>query len=259
MKTNHGKNKSSAFTLVEIMIVTTITGVVMAAVTTFYFQIVVGHYIVDQRIAQAGVMRRFSQELIYNASRANQLFLYKSAAAADRDAPSDQLLVDTVTADPDILHPAGDFMVFVYYEYPKPVNLDYHRIKKIVGYYLDAPAGGIGPIRKITIDLSKNLLTGAATLSDQVASYDTATTKTMVEKVMTDNWSNTAHTRFDNFVLKARGIFESETTVDGVGRIFYYRDEHLSMMIAGQIYGTSRTSDKRTYTDCFNFSITPRS
>lgn len=269
MKSRTRKNRPSAFTLVEMMIATTIAGVALAAATTFYYQTVVGHYIVDQRITQAGVLRRFSQEMIYHASRANQLFLYKSAIEADRDAPGDQLHLDTVSADPDILHPAGDFVVFVYYEIPKPIGQDYHRIKTIVGYYLDIPAPPpapaiapprIGPIRKVTIDLSKNISTGAATLGDQVVAYDTATAKTMVEKVMKDNWANATHTRFEQFVINARGLFESELVpAEGLGRLFYYRDERLSMMIAGQMYGTSFTSNKRTYTDSFCFSITPRS
>ena len=240
------------------MIATTISAVAIAAATTFYYQMVMGHYIVDQRITQVGVIRRFSQEMIYHASRANQIFLYKSSLAADRAAPSNQLHVDT-TDPANFLHPAGDFAVFVYYEIPKPIGTDYHRIRKVVGYYLNASAGQIGPITRITIDLSQDITTGAATLSDQITAYDTTTSKTMVEQVMTDNWASAKHTRTDQFVLNSRGLFESETTNEGLGRLFYYRDEHISLMVAGQIYGTQYTDKRPTYTDSFNFSVTPRS
>lgn len=254
------QNRQAAFTLVEVMIALGISVVAMTAALSFYINTSLGLYIVDQRVAQATTLRRFSQELIYHAGRANQIFLYKSVTEADRDTPGDQLHIDTESAEPDILRPAGDFVVFVYYEVPKPVALDYHRIQKIVGYYLDATAGGIGPIRRVTIDLSQNFLTGAATLSDQVAAYDVTDKITMVEKVMKDNWAVAKHVRFDRFVLNARGLFESELTpVEDVGRLFYYRDEHRSLMIAGQVYGTPRTGRKWTYTDSFNFSITPRS
>jgi prepilin-type N-terminal cleavage/methylation domain-containing protein len=258
MKLGTQKTFLKAFTLVELMIAITVSGVVLAGAMTFYFQMLVGHRIVDQRINQAGVIRRFSQEMVYHASRANQVFLYKSSVLADRDAVADQLHVDT-TDPANFLHPAGDFVVFVYYEFPKPVALDYHRIQSIVGYYLDASGGGIGAIKKITIDLSKDITTGAATLNYQVATYDTTLLKTNVEKVMTDNWSSATHTRTDSFVLNARGLFKSETINEGFGRLFYYRDERISLMIAGQMYGTKDTSDKQTYTDSFNFSITPRS
>lgn len=250
----------AAFTLVEIMVSMLIASIAMAAAMSFYLNMSLGHYIVDQRVAQAATLRRFSQELIYHAGRANQIFLYKSAVLADRDTPDDQMHIDS-SDETDILRPAGDFVVFVYYEIPKPVALEYHRIQKIVGYYLDATAGSIGPIRRVTIDLSRNVSTGAATLSDQVAAYDATVTPaiTTVEKVIKDNWASATHTRFDRFLLNARGLFESELTAEGVGRLFYYRDEHRSMMVAGQVYGTSLIGRKWTYTDSFNFSITPRS
>lgn len=249
----------AAFTLIEAMIGVMISGIALAAAISFYLNTSLGHYIIDQRVAQASSLRRFSQEMIYHASRANQIFLYKSAVLADRDEPGDQLHVDS--EDPDaILRPAGNFVVFVYYETPKPVAQDYHRIEKIVGYYLDAEANKVGPVRKITIDLSKNLSTGAATLSDQVPAFNATDSITMVEKVMKDNWSSTTHARFDRFLLNARGLFESELTpTEDVGRLFYYRDEHRSMMVAGQVYGTSLTTKRWTYTDAFSFSITPRS
>lgn len=258
MKSGKQKVQAKAFTLVELMIATTVAGIVLAGATTFYFQMITGHRIVDQRINQAGVVRRFAQELVYHATRANQVFLYKSSTSTDRDAVADQLHVDT-TDPANFLHPAGDFVVFVYYEFPKPLTSDYHRIQSLVGYYLNASGGGIGPITRITIDLSKNITTGAATLSDQVLAYDAATLKTNVEKVMTDNWTSATHTRTDTFVLNARGLFKSETVSESFGRLFYYRDERISLMIAGQMYGTKYTNDKQTYTDSFNFSITPRS
>lgn len=259
MRNQSPTRRLAAFTLIEAMIAVMISGIALAGALSFYINTSLGHYIVDQRVAQASSLRRFSQELIYHASRANQIYLYKSATLADRDEPSDQLHVNSEDPD-DILRPAGNFVVFVYYETPKPLALDYHRIEKIVGYYLDADANKIGPIRKITIDLSKNMTTGAATLSDQVAAFNATDSITMVEKVMKDNWSSAIHARYDRFLLNARGLFESELPpTEDVGRLFYYRDEHRSMMVAGQVYGTSLTTKRWTYTDSFNFSITPRS
>jgi len=260
------RKNSRGMTIVEMVVAVTITGALMIGVTTFYIQTMLSQAIVKQRIEQAMDVRRFSQELIYTASRANQVFLYKSqATAADWNAPSDQLDISSG------LHPAGDFVVFVYYEFPQlSANGDYHRIKKIIGYYLDKAGGQIGAIKRVTIDLSKNIWTNAATPADQVAAYyyDTTTpanSKSMIEQVMVDNWASVTHTRFDTFAFNARGLLESETSAEGFGRLFYLRDSQLSMMVAGQIFSVRSTTSatdrnpKDTYTDTFNFSITPRS
>lgn len=251
------KNKTRSqlgMTLTEILITMAMAGVVLAGATGFLVEMAKGNYVLQQRIDQASEVRSFSQDLIYSASRADQVFLYRSLTTAeDWDAPSDQLTIV------DGLHPAGDFVVFVYYEYPKPKAQLYHRIQKIVGYYLDAPAGGVGAIRKLTIDLSKNIITGAATLNDQVPAYDAANSRTMVEQVLINSRADPNHASTKTFSLNARGIFQSETVAEGLGRLFYYRDAQLSMMVAGQLFATRHVNDKNTYTDTFNFSITPRS
>lgn len=253
MTTN--KTNARGMTLVEIMVTVTMAGILLAGVTTFYVQTMVGQTVVKQRLDQAMDVRRFSQELIHNASRANQVFLYRSQKTlTDWDAPSDQLDISGG------LHPAGDFVVFVYYEFPQvSTNGNYHRIKKIIGYYLDAVGGQIGAIKRITIDLSKNVVTGVATPGDQVAAYNTTDSKTMIEQVMVNNWASATHTKFEVFALNARGLFISEVVDEGFGRLFYLRDSQLSMMVAGQIFARRYTNDKRTFTDTFNFSITPRS
>lgn len=246
--------KTRGMTLVEILVVVTLAVALLGAGTSFYVEAMAGQIIVKQRIDQAMDVRRFSQELIHNASRANQLFLYRSQkTAADWNSPADQL---TIAGG---LHPAGDFVVFVFYEFPRPSGQPYHRISKIIGYYLDATGGQIGPIKRVTIDLTRNLTTRVATPSDLVPSYDTTNSRTVVEQVLVNNWTNAVHTRFDTFALYARGLFEAEDVAEGFGRLFYLRDAQRSMMAAGQTYARQYTSDKRTYTDTFNFSITPRS
>lgn len=259
MKSRSGFSGYKGFTLVEIVYTVFLTTLVLGLATGFYVETVRGHYVVDQRTREAFEMRRFSQDLIYTASRANQIYLYRSAAAVDFASPAKQLAIVSTTdayGDTVLTHPAGDFVVFVFYEIPKPTAQVYHRIQKIVGYYLGASDGGIGPIKRITIDLTKNIWTNAA-LDDQVPAYDG--TKTTVETVLSSFWSSSTHTRFDTFALNARGLFRSETTTETAGRLFYYRDSMVSLMVAGQLYGAGFTSDKNTYTDTFSFSVTPRS
>jgi len=250
--------KMRGFTLVEMLFAVAITVVVMGAMADVMVDAARRNMITNQRIAQSIELRRFSQELIYTASRANQFFLYSSVAAADHAAPSNQLKFVPNLPD-DALCPAGDFIVFVYYEFPKQTGFTYHRIQKVVCYYLDAAPGGRGAIRKVTIDLSQNILTGAPTPGAQVQDYDATNKTTVLEQVIANFWADTAHTRTDTYAISARGLLKSQTVNEGYGRLFFYRDAAVSLMVGGQLYGTTATNDNRTYTDSFCFSVTPRS
>jgi len=248
--------KHHGFTLLEAVVALGIAALVLTFATDFFIQTTWANYVTSQRINQSIEMRKFTQELIYHASRANQFFLYKSqTTAADWASPANELAIDGSGN-----HPAGDFVVFVYYEVPNLTPTNYYRIKMIVGYYLDGSANQIATIKKVVIDLSKDNTNGSATPNDQVLDYDTTNKKTVVEQVMINNWSQAKHTRFSEFILSARGLLESEIPAEAAsnaGRLFYYRDPQ-NVMVAGQLSG-SKIGNKRAYTDTFNFSITPRS
>lgn len=242
------------FTLTEILIGMTLSAVLLIGVMSFYIQSLKSMYASDQRIKLAGQITRFSNELIVQASRSNQFILYKSAAAADFNGPNsvptsgntDRQNITTV--DDDALHPAGDFVVFVYYEIPKPKDQAKHRVKKLEGYFLDAATpGSMGPVRKVIIDLS--------------AAPSTST----VEDILTAKW-NTSEAKFTTYFPLVRGLAVPEV-VDGAvptgvstSRLFYMSASR-NVIITGQIFSSSKntnTSDWRTYTNSFCFNITPR-
>lgn len=251
MKTPHPK---SGFTLVELLIAMTVGGMLLAGVMSFYIQNLKGMYAADQRIKLAGQINRFSNELIVQASRSNQFVLFKSAAAADFDgtnsAPDSgdsdrQNIVSIDEGDP--LHPAGDFVVFVHYEIPKPTSQTAHRISRVEGYFLNTTtAGGTGQVRKVVIDLS-----GAPSTDS-------------VEKILTDHWATTAV--FSNYFPLVRGLALPEvidgTAVSGTPspRLFYMSATR-NVIITGQIFSSNKntnTNDWKTYTNSFCFNITPR-
>jgi prepilin-type N-terminal cleavage/methylation domain-containing protein len=243
------------FTLVEIIVTLTVMTVLLGGVTSFYLQNIKSMYAAEQRMKLAGQIKKFSNELIVQASRSNQFILFKSAAPADFDgtntAPdannSDRQIINV--ADPlNPLHPAGDFVVFVYYEIPKPVTEPFHRITKLEGYFLAAPAAGVpGPVQKVVIDLS--------------ASPSTAS----VEAILTANW---ATAKFTTYFPLTRGLATPEV-IDGTpvangttptSRLFYMSDAR-NVIITGQIYTSGPgavTGDRNTFTDSFFFTITPR-
>lgn len=247
--------KTHGFTLVEILVAMTVSGMLMAGVMSFYIQSLKSMYASDQRIKLAGQINRFSNELIVQASRSNQFVLFKSAAPADFDgtnpAPaagdSDRQTITSID-EGDPIHPAGDFVVFVYYEIPKPTSQAVHRINKLEGYFLNASTPGeTGPVRKVVIDLSS------------------APSTNSVEKILTDNW-NTSKAVFSTYFPLVRGLAVPEV-IDGAAvsgtpspRLFYMSASR-NVIITGQIFSSSQntnTRDWRTYTNSFCFNITPR-
>jgi prepilin-type N-terminal cleavage/methylation domain-containing protein len=243
------------FSLVEILVAMTVSGLLMAGVMAFYIQSLKSMYASDQRIKLAGQINRFSNELIVQASRSNQFVLFKSPAAADfngtNPAPdsgnSDRQTITSID-DEDPLHPAGDFVVFVYYEIPKPTAQAVHRISKLEGYFLNAGIpGSTGPVRKVVIDLSS------------------APSTDSIEKILTDNWGTTKAV-FSTYFPLVRGLAVPEV-IDGTAasgtpspRLFYMSASR-NVIITGQIFSSSQntnTKDWRTYTNSFCFNITPR-
>lgn len=243
------------FTLVEIMVALTVTGILMTGVMSFYIQNLKSMYASDQRMKLAGQIKRFSNELITQASRSNQFALFKSADPANFDGINaaqasatypDRQIID-VTDPTNPLHPAGDFVVFIYYEIPKPVSQAFHRISRLEGYFLTtATAGAPGELKKVVIDLTS------------------APSTSTVEAILTAKWNTTAV--FTRYFPLVRGLAKPEvidgTAVTGVTtpRIFYMSNAR-NVIITGQIYTSNKstdTGDWKTYTDTFAFTITPR-
>lgn len=240
----------AAFTLTELLVVMTLTSVVMAAVLGFYIQSLHGGNAAEQQIKLAGTMRSFMNELIFTGSRSHEVILYKSAAAADRtltDAdgdgvPDSRLRVtneDTETIADDIC-PTGDFAVFVYYELPRPAGLAKHRIKKLVGYYVDHSAPDGPALTRITVDL------GSSPSSDPV------------ETILANNWNSAPRRVLARHVA---ALALSDSAADDSPPNLFYRRAGQSMAVCGQILasaGGNDTADRRSQTRTFYFTVTVR-
>ena len=264
------KATKGGFTLVEVLIASSILMIVMLSIMSLFDQSSKALYSSEWRMMQSTQIKKFSEELVAEASRSNQFLLFKSAVAADRDGPNAGVDANNsdrqvITGATPALHPAGDFVVFIYYEYPKPTTSTYCRILRLEGYYLDSPdSDNIGTVRKVLVDLS-------------TVPYTTTTnTATAVEDVLTTYWNGgVSHVfpdgntvTFTPYFKMARGLCTPEN-VDGtdvrtatgvVSRLFYKRDVR-NIIVAGQVYSnsyTKNTKDKHTYTNSFNFTITPR-
>jgi len=231
------------------MMSVTVLALLMVGVMSFYMHVLKGIYVVGQRQALSADIRSFTDELIHNASRANQCILYLSSTPADYADDTKRLAIDT-SSDPS-LHPAGDFVVFVYYEFPKPTGLAKHRIRFIRGYFAVPNASGIGILRKVEMDFTGTTTGGVTAVQPS---------QLPVETLLTNYWNVPATAKFTNFLINVRGLAQSETLVTS-SRLFYKNDKR-SMTVTGQIFESNTnvlTQDWKTYTESFNFVVSTRS
>lgn len=254
---------SGGFSLVEVMVAVTIMGLLFAAVLSFYVQNLKGLYASEQRMKLAGQVKKFTNELIVHGSRANQFILFKSADPADFDGANSvstsggsdrQSIPGSIYGAAEGLHPAGDFVVFVYYEIPKPAAEAKHRISKLEGYcVVPDSTTRVGPLRRVLIDLS------AAPSTSSVEAILTAAWNTS-----TGTWRSTASV--STYFPAVRGLVVPEVVDNAVpgstppARLFYMSDTR-NVIITGQVYSSNKdvlTNTASTYTNSFNFTITPR-
>jgi prepilin-type N-terminal cleavage/methylation domain-containing protein len=234
------KTKSPrGFTLVEIMIATTLAGLLGAVALTFYVQSLKTSYVSEQELKLITSMRTLSSELIENGSRSHELVLYNSTQSTDITLDGRKLVVndDTETTDDDVC-PTGNFAVFVFYELPKPASQENYRISKLIGYYFDEDDGSLV---RATIDL------GSSPSTDPV------------EEIIEDNWSSA-----DRRTIARR--IEPLALSDGYGDStlpqLFYRRANQSLAVCGQLLASATgvdTEDEKSHTRTFYFTVTVRS
>lgn len=235
-KTNRG------FTLTEILLVLGIVGFLSIGVLGFFLQSLRSGNASEQQIALLTSMRSFTNEMVFVGSRSQEMILYNSAEAADRtyDGRKEVANDDTDTYADDIC-PTGDFVVFVYYELPKPASQAHYRIRKLVGYYLDGSDTSSGPLMRLTIDLS------ASPSSDSV------------EEILSDHWSSADRRTVAHLVapLALSDGYNDDTTPQ-----LFYKRANQNLAVCGQLIESAshkNTEDLRTYTRTFYFTVTVRS
>jgi len=268
--------------LLEVMIAAIIFGLMTTCLVAFLMQSIKSLNGSEQRMTLATEIKKFSNEMVLQGSRSNQFILYKSAALADFNSASKR---QTIIGSTTLLHPAGDFVVFVYYEFPKPVYdtgtvpLTVHRITKLEGYYLTGTdSKGIGKVNKLVIDFTNDPTTGGATRESDGLALPVVPTSAPydVEQILLSKWS-TANANWNTtlpgvhittYFPMVRGLAVPEA-IDGIAvasppaptpRLFYESADR-NVIITGQIYSGNKnrnTNDTRTYTNAFCFNITPR-
>lgn len=130
----------SGFSLVEVMVATTITGMVTVAMLGFYLTNFKIGFVNQERNRINSDMRQFTGQLIRDGRSANYFVLYDSTDATARDKPKDRQLDGE----------SGDLLVFVNTEETTSIT-ESVLIKGYVAYYraeeADSP-DGLAPVRR---------------------------------------------------------------------------------------------------------------
>ncbi len=221
MKRKSKEKTAGGFTLTELLVTMTILGLVMAGLTSFYYQSTVMMFTSDQKLKINADVRNITNELTDNARDANHFTMYDDFYDSFRtQAP----YADWRKRDGE----SGDVLVLIYYgDDPNPLDTVPPPIVKLIGYYrsIDNQAENTGPVRRFdyNVPVAQQLL--------------------KVEQLVPDS---TQESTFSQVIELSRGLAD--------GKLFYnFRDR--SIMVNGQIY---HGNDAKRVTDTYNFTISPR-
>jgi prepilin-type N-terminal cleavage/methylation domain-containing protein len=134
------KRGRKGFTLVEIMVSTTVSAILTVGLFGFFMTSYRIGFVNQERNRINANMRGLTATLLQDGRQSNYFVLYESTSPAARDEANDRRLDGQV----------GDFLVFVYTE-PAPNPLQPSRIKRIVAYYRQKGANdpdGLAPVRR---------------------------------------------------------------------------------------------------------------
>ena len=222
MKTKHKHRRlpagPSAYTLVEVMIVTAIVGMVITGALAVFTQSHLALFVSVEKLAINKDMRQFTGEMAQFARNANHFYIYESFQTADRNDAADRKTRGN----------SGDFLVLISQK-PHPDQDSPVMITGLTGFYRAAASGNRGPVRKFEIAYAE-------------ADYkDAATTQveTLLPSVSTMN---------SNEVVM-------ELTEGLANGDLFLNYEDRSIMVKGKIY---HGNEYKRLTDTYNFTVTPR-
>ena len=223
MKQNNSSIRAG-FTLIELLLSLTILGLVMAGISSFFFQTNGMLFTNTAKLQINRDIRAITNEMTDNARNANHFTLYDSFYDDFRNPLPPLTGADYRQRDAE----TGDCVVFIFYGTDiTPWDATPPPIEKIVGYFrsIDDISNNTGPIRKFDVDIA---------VSDQ---YNTI--ESLIPAISTVGTHET-------IVELSEGLAD--------GKLFYNFRER-SIMVNGQIY---HGNDYKRVTDTYNFTISPR-
>lgn len=217
------RRRAGAFTLVEILVATTIMGLVTVAVIGLFINLMKSYKYNTFRLSINRDVRTFTNELTDTATYANYFVILADFSTRTVGATGSEVLAYMADGE------SGDCVLLVFKD-----DTDDSKISRIVGYYHDPDADGMGPVRKFDLRFSPTVS------GTQLWTLLPAT--------------STLHT--NNDIISA-GTIGRATGTSTSGRLFY-NFFNRSVMVKGQINYISNDGLTRRAVSTYNFTVSPR-
>ncbi|HEY0947745.1 MAG TPA: prepilin-type N-terminal cleavage/methylation domain-containing protein [Opitutaceae bacterium] len=213
-------SSAAGFTLVELMVTTTIIGLVVAGTLAFFVRTLgIYHYDAGKLLVNRD-LRAFTSEMTDNATYANFFQIYPDFATRTVTDAGTGVTVDASVDDSE----SGDFLLLVYRD-PD----DDTKTNRLVGYYRtrasSADPASEGPVRKFDIQISPS---------------SSAAVWTLLPAVSTAN-------SWPEVIERSRGLTD--------GRLFYNFYDR-SVMVKGQLFHRGNLTKRAA--NSYNFTVSPR-
>ncbi|WP_309385491.1 PilW family protein [Cerasicoccus frondis] len=230
---NHHQPRRRGLTLVELLMATSVLGLLMTGVSTFFIQNFRASFITQQKLEINRDFRSVTSEMSSEARQANSFVLYKSFFPLPKDfSPSGDFRSPPngveATDYRQYADHEGDFVVFIYYgeddnyydDTPAPIT-------RIIGYFRDdrEVVGAEAPVLKFDLDIPKE--------------SQTKSIETLIPSVE-----------------EAKEFTQVISMVNGLANGFLFYNIHgKSVLVNGKII---HGNDAKEVTGTYNFTISPR-
>lgn len=211
------------FTLVEILVATTIMGLVVVAVLGLFINLMKSYKYNTFRLSINRDVRTFTNEISDTATYANYYIILADFNTRTTGAVGSEVLAYLGDGE------SGDCLLLIFKD-----DSDDTKIQRLVGYYHDPDSAGMGPVRKFDRSFSPSV-SGSALWNLMPA-------------------TTTLHTNPD---IISAGTVGRATGTSTSGRLFY-NFFNRSVMIKGQINYISNDGLTRRAVSTYNFTVSPR-
>jgi type II secretory pathway pseudopilin PulG len=224
---------AAGFTLVEIIVASTIAGFVMIGILAMFVQAIRLTKYNTFRLEINGDMRRFTDELTTNATYANYSLIFTNFTTARSTGTGSSAVLNNVTDGY-----AGDFLLLVFKD-----PADDTKVSQLIGYIRDVNATtGVGVVRKFTTTISPSSAASIWTLIPA-----TTTTTSNYTQILPDSNS------------QALGVGNSSTVTLSAGSTgIFYNYYNNSVIVRCQIKYSSTDGRTQQTMSTYNFTVSPR-
>jgi hypothetical protein len=224
-----------------LLVAVGLMGAVSVGMMAFWLQTQKAANFSEQHVRLLGEMRGLTNELFSTASRAHEIVLYRSSDAADRNEADDRFEIVNDEDTGAVSCPVGNFVVFVYYELPKPNAQPRYRIAKLIGYSLDRIGSAPGQLTRVLIDLTGAPSTGT------------------VEEILAAHWDDAEMRSYSSPVSP---LALPDGSGEGTVPCLFYKRSERNLAICGQLLQNAAnrdTASRETMTRTLFFTVTTRS